>query len=129
MNAIDRLAILEKKVHVLEDLEKRLALAVLDVMPTTVNNVSGYEISTILTARGTRYVWKHFLRGGRSPATFETREACVKSAQADALRHLAYPTKDMDHFINKEQHASGTSGSPAHRLKQVLGARRAERAG
>lgn len=98
-----RVDTLEKKVKVLEDLEKRLALAVLDVMPTTTHNVSGYDITSIRTAMGMRWVWRHFLRGARSAATFETREACVKSAQADSLKHIAFPNKDIEKLVNKEQ--------------------------
>ncbi len=101
----ERIDALERQVKILTDLEKRLALAVVDVLPTTTNHVSGYDIHAIRTAMGVRWVWKHFLRGARSASTFETREACVKSAQADQLKNLAYPIKDFAHIVNdKEQH-------------------------
>lgn len=106
MTTEERLDALERQVKVLTDLEKRLALAVVDVLPVTTNNVSGYDIHAIRTAMGMRWVWKHFLRGARSASTFETREACVKSAQADQLKNLAYPLKDFAHIVNKEQHAA-----------------------
>lgn len=98
----ERIEMLERKVRVLEDLEKRLALAVIDVLPSSARNVSGYEIAPVLTGQGMRYVWKHFLRGSRSVQTFETREACVKAAQSDALKHLAFPTNDLSRILNKE---------------------------
>lgn len=90
---------LTKRVAVLEELEKRLALALVDVLPSNVNNVSGYEIAGVRTAMGLRWIWKNFLRGSRSAATFETREACVRSAQADSLRHIAFPSKDLQHLV------------------------------
>jgi hypothetical protein len=111
-----RLDIVERKIKVLEDLEKRLALAVIDVMPATVHNVSGYDIGTVRTAMGIRWVWKHFLRGTRSAATFETRDACVKSAQADSLKHLAFPTNDIASIIHKEKER----GPHRHRLDAIL---------
>lgn len=113
-----RLAIVEKKVKVLEDLEKRLALAVIDVMPVNVRNVSGYDIGTVRTAMGMRWVWKHFLRATRSAATFETREACVKSAQADSLKHLAFPMNDMATIVDKE--LSRERIPHPHRLDAIL---------
>lgn len=118
MTELERLDILEKKVKVLEDLEKRLALAVIDVMPVNVRNVSGYDIGTVRTAMGMRWVWKHFLRGTRSAATFETREACVKSAQADSLKHLAFPTNDIAQMVNQE--IARERGPHPHRLDAVL---------
>lgn len=99
---VERVDLLEKRVRVLEELEKRLALAVIDVMPVTARNVSGYEIAPILTGQGMRYIWKHFLRGARSVQTYETREACVKAAQADAMKQLAFPKKDIPYILNKE---------------------------
>lgn len=112
MNYEERIEALERQVKVLTDLEKRLALAVVDVLPLTTNNVSGYDIHAIRTSMGVRWVWKHFLRGARSAATFETREACVKSAQADQLRNLAYPIKDFAHIVNKDRHGNRISEAP-----------------
>lgn len=116
----NRLEIVENKLKVLEELEKRLALAVIDVMPVTVHNVSGYDIGTIRTAMGVRWVWKHFLRGARSAATFETREACVKSAQADSLKHLAFPSNDLESILRKTHERSRENAPTNHRLSAAV---------
>lgn len=118
MNHEERIGALEKQVKILAELEKRLALAVVDVLPVTTNNVSGYDIHAIRTSMGVRWVWKHFLRGARSAATFETREACVRSAQSDQLKNLAYPLKDFAHILNKDNHERKAEheGAPAMHL-------------
>lgn len=117
MNYEERIETLERQVRTLTELSKRVALAVVDVLPVTTHNVSGYDIHAIRTAMGMRWVWKHFLRGARSAATFETREACVKSAQADQLKNLAYPVKDFAHIVNdKDQHARNEQATRIHTL-------------
>lgn len=97
-----RLESFGRKLQVLEALEKKMAVAVMELLAQKdTEGVEGYDIQTIHTSSGARWVWKHFLRGARSKKSFETREACVKSAKSDALDQLAFPTKDLSTMITQ----------------------------
>lgn len=97
-----RLESFGRKLQVLEALEKKMAVAVMELLASKdTESVEGYDIQTIHTSTGPRWVWKHFLRGARSKKSFETREACVKSAKQDSLDQLAFPTKDLTTMITQ----------------------------
>lgn len=110
-----RVESLTRKVQVLEALEKKMAVAVMELLQRKdTEGVEGYDIQTIKTSTGPRWVWRHFLRGARSKKSFETRESCVQNAKQDALDQLAYPTKDLSTVISQ----SPAGKINANRIKQ-----------
>jgi hypothetical protein len=93
---------MSRKIQVLEALERKMAAAVMELLASKdTEGVEGYDIQTIHTSTGPRWVWKHFLRGARSKKSYETREACVKNAKQDAIEQLAYPAKDLSTMITQ----------------------------
>lgn len=93
---------LARKVQVLEALEKKMAVAVMELLASKDSEgVEGYDIQQIHTSTGERWVWKHFLRGARSKKSYESREACVKNAKQDQLDQLAFPTRDLSTIITQ----------------------------
>lgn len=97
-----RIESLSRKIQVLEALERKMAAAVMELLAAKdTEGVPGYDIQTISTSTGPRWVWKHFLRGARSKRSFETREACVGNAKQDKIEQLAFPTKDLSTIITQ----------------------------
>lgn len=93
-NVVERLSILE-------NLEKKLALAVVELLPAHKLEVPGYEF----TKTNGGWVWKHFLRGSRSPTKYLSLVAATKAARLDSLEHLAYPKVDLAAIIKEHQRA------------------------
>lgn len=100
---IDRIS---DKLVLLEALERRVALALIDVLPTrearVVDTVPGYDITPIKQGRKTKWIWKHFVRSSRSTATFSTRQECIQAAKRNALEQLAYgkPSADIADILD-----------------------------
>jgi len=104
---------MHRKLEVLVALEKRLALALVEVLPTvqtrTDEQIPGYNIVPIKSGRKTKWVWKHFLRNSRALKPFDTREECLRSAKRDALEQLAYgkPSRDIATILNSIEREPG----------------------
>jgi hypothetical protein len=96
-----RIESLTRKIELLVALERKVANILAEVLPArqarVADTVPGYDIVPIKSGRKTSWVWKHFVRGSRSPRAYKTRDECFKSAKHDALEQLAYgkPSRDI----------------------------------
>ena len=101
------------RLKMLEELERKTALLTLRVNSQavdahrTVEALEEYDFVFLHNGQGPRWIWKHFLRGARSHASFASYDEASADAARDAQLHARHVRSAMNghHPRTREAHA------------------------